>query len=57
MEQEPCITVSLHEYFLNDFFQQWTTAACHIVEIEIEEPSKGKAIAIKEEKTPTPEES
>ncbi|KAM1529840.1 hypothetical protein ACFX1Z_018999 [Malus domestica] len=40
MEQEPRIPVSLHEYFPNDFFQQCTIAACHMVEVEIEEPSK-----------------
>ena len=57
MEQEPHISVSLHEYFPNDFFQQCTTAACHIVKVEIEEPSKGKVIIVEEEKTPTPEES
>jgi len=45
MEQEPRIPVSLREYFSNDFFQQCTTVACHMVEVEIEEPSKGKAIA------------
>ncbi|KAM1376279.1 hypothetical protein ACFX13_038739 [Malus domestica] len=56
MEQEPCISVSLHEYFLKDFFQQCTTVACHMVEIEIKEPSKGKAIDVKEEKTLTPKE-
>ncbi|KAM1658315.1 hypothetical protein ACFXTN_042496 [Malus domestica] len=44
MEQEPRIPVSLHEYFPNDFFQQCTIAACHVVEVEIEEPSKGKDI-------------
>ena len=53
MEQEPRIPVSLHEYFPKDFFQQCTTAACHMVEIEIEEPSKGKAIIDEEEKTHT----
>ncbi|KAM2981393.1 hypothetical protein FF2_012699 [Malus domestica] len=40
MEQEPRIPISLHEYFPNDFFQQCTIAACHMVEVEIEEPSK-----------------
>ncbi|KAB2635364.1 hypothetical protein D8674_025898 [Pyrus ussuriensis x Pyrus communis] len=56
MEQEPRIPVSLREYFPNDFFQQCTTVACHMVEVEIEEPSKGKAIATEVEKTLTPEE-
>ncbi|KAM2219937.1 hypothetical protein PS1_019282 [Malus domestica] len=54
MDQEPHILVSLHEYFPNDLFQQCTTTTYHIVEVEIEEPSKGKAIAIEEEKTLTP---
>ncbi|KAM1127727.1 hypothetical protein ACFX1X_038164 [Malus domestica] len=57
MEQEACILISLHEYFLNDFFQQCTTAAYHMVEVEIEEPSKSKVIAIEEENTLTPKES
>ncbi|KAM1932936.1 hypothetical protein ACFX15_017310 [Malus domestica] len=52
MEQESRIPVSLHKYFRNDFFQQCTTVACHMVEVEIEKPSKGKAIAVKEKKTP-----
>ena len=56
MEQELRIPISLHEYFPKDFFQQCTTAACHMVEVEIEEPSKGKAIAIEEEKTLTTKE-
>ncbi|KAM1391235.1 hypothetical protein ACFX2I_018964 [Malus domestica] len=51
MEQEPRISVSLHEYFPKDFFQQCTTTACHMVKVEIEESSKGKAIIIEEEKT------
>ena len=38
MEQEPRMLVSLHEYFLNDFFQKCTIAACHMVEVEMEEP-------------------
>ncbi|KAM2671460.1 hypothetical protein EV1_007267 [Malus domestica] len=54
IKQEPRIHVSLHEYFPKDFFQQCTTAACHMVEVEIEEPSKNKVIAVKEEKTFTP---
>ena len=53
MEQEPHIPVSLHEYFPKDFFQQCTTVACHMVEIEIEEPSKGKAIAVSRKKIPS----
>ncbi|KAM1729243.1 hypothetical protein ACFX12_019660 [Malus domestica] len=57
MEQEPRIPVSLHECFLKDFFQQCTTVACHMVEIEIEKLSKGKAITVEEEKTMMPEES
>ncbi|KAM0966922.1 hypothetical protein ACFX2C_022619 [Malus domestica] len=57
MEQESRIPVSLYKYFLKDFFQQCTTAAYHMVEIEIQEPSKGKVIAIKKEKTPTSKES
>ncbi|KAM2613715.1 hypothetical protein TB2_028422 [Malus domestica] len=56
MEQEPRIPVSLHEYFPNDFFQQCTIAACHMVEVEIEEPSKGKDITTEGEKTLTLEE-
>ncbi|KAM2040999.1 hypothetical protein ACFX16_034858 [Malus domestica] len=36
MEQEPRIPVSLHEYFPNDFFQQCTIAACHMVKVEME---------------------
>ena len=56
MEQEPRIPVSLHEYFPKDFFQQCTTVACHMVEVEIEEPSKGKAISTEEEKTFTSKE-
>ncbi|KAM1325671.1 hypothetical protein ACFX2H_046348 [Malus domestica] len=56
MEQEPRIPVSLHEYFPNDFFQQCTIVACHMVEIEIEEPSKGKDITTEGEKTLTLEE-
>ncbi|KAM2214914.1 hypothetical protein ACFX1X_022118 [Malus domestica] len=56
MEQEPHIPISLHEYFSNDFFQQCITVACHMVEIEIEEPLKGKAIAIEEGKILTPKE-
>ncbi|KAM2225467.1 hypothetical protein ACFXTI_019218 [Malus domestica] len=49
MEQEPRIPIFLHEYFLKDFFQQCTIAACHMVEVEMEEPSKGKAITIEGE--------
>ncbi|KAM2766317.1 hypothetical protein COP1_022237 [Malus domestica] len=56
MEQEPRIPVSLHEYFPEDFFQQYTITACHMVEVEMEEPSKGKAVTIEGEKTPTTEE-
>ncbi|KAM1718121.1 hypothetical protein ACFX11_025874 [Malus domestica] len=56
MEQNPRIPVSLHEYFPNDFFQQCTIAACHMVEVEMEELSKGKVITIKGEKTLTLEE-
>ncbi|KAM2769777.1 hypothetical protein PS2_012486 [Malus domestica] len=56
MEQEPRIPVSLHEYFPNDFFQQCTIAACHMVEVEIEEPSKGKDITTEGEKILTFEE-
>ncbi|KAM2589171.1 hypothetical protein TB1_046128 [Malus domestica] len=56
MEQEPRIPVSLHEYFLEDFFQQCTITACHMVEVEMEEPSKGKAVTTEGEKTPTTEE-
>ncbi|KAM1952061.1 hypothetical protein ACFX15_006597 [Malus domestica] len=56
MEQEPRIPVSLYEYFPNDFFQQCNIAACHMVEVEMEEPSKGKAIAIEGEIAPTPKE-
>ncbi|KAM2661173.1 hypothetical protein EV2_023515 [Malus domestica] len=51
MEQEPRIPVSLHEYFPDDFFQQCTIVACHMVEVEIEEPSKGKVITTEGEKT------
>ncbi|KAM1172960.1 hypothetical protein ACFX2G_023481 [Malus domestica] len=54
MKQKPHIPVSLHEYFLNDFFQQCTIVACHMVEVEMKEPSKGKAIAIEEEIALTP---
>ncbi|KAM1230606.1 hypothetical protein ACFX2G_041644 [Malus domestica] len=57
MEQKPHIPIFLHEYFPMDFFQQCTATACHMVEVEIEKPSKGKAIAIEEEKTSTPKES
>ncbi|KAM1358731.1 hypothetical protein ACFX15_044968 [Malus domestica] len=56
MEQEPRIPISLHEYFPNDFFQQCTIAACHMVEVEIEELSKGKDITTEGEKTLTLEE-
>ncbi|KAM2064145.1 hypothetical protein PS2_027070 [Malus domestica] len=56
MEQEPRIPVSLHKYFPNDFFQQCTIAVCHMVEVEMEEPSKGKDVTIKGEKTLTLEE-
>ncbi|KAM1857868.1 hypothetical protein ACFX14_007928 [Malus domestica] len=56
MEQEPRIPISLHEYFLNNFFQQCNIAACHMVEVEMEEPSKGKDITIEGEKTLTLEE-
>ncbi|KAM2617843.1 hypothetical protein TB1_034205 [Malus domestica] len=57
MKQEPHIPIFLDKCFPKDFFQQCTTAACHMVEVEIEELLKGKVITIKEEKTPTPEES
>ncbi|KAM1818814.1 hypothetical protein ACFX11_000569 [Malus domestica] len=53
MEQEPRISVSLHEYFPNDFFQQCTIAACHMVKVEMEEPSKGKDITTEGERTLT----
>ncbi|KAM1401550.1 hypothetical protein ACFX2F_028685 [Malus domestica] len=56
MEQEPCIPVSLHEYFPEDFFQQCTITACHMVEVEIEEPSEGKAVTTEGEKTLTTKE-
>ncbi|KAM1219927.1 hypothetical protein ACFX2G_047937 [Malus domestica] len=56
MEQEPRIPISLHEYFPNDFFQRCTIAACHMVEVEIEEPLKGKDITTEGEKTLTLEE-
>ncbi|KAM2086710.1 hypothetical protein ACFX1R_024218 [Malus domestica] len=56
MDQKPRIPVSLNEYFPKDFFQQCTTVACHMVKIEMEEPSKGKAIVIEGEKTITLEE-
>ncbi|KAM2779108.1 hypothetical protein COP1_014415 [Malus domestica] len=56
MEQEPHIHVSLHEYFRKDFLQQCIIAACHMVEVEMEEPSKGKAIAIEGEIALTPKE-
>ncbi|KAM2770581.1 hypothetical protein PS2_013221 [Malus domestica] len=56
MEQEPRIPVSLHEYFPNDFFQQCTIVACHMVEVEMEEPSKGNDITTEGEKILTLEE-
>ncbi|KAM2710426.1 hypothetical protein FF1_046794 [Malus domestica] len=56
MEQEPRIPVSLHEYFLNDFFQQCIVVACHMVDVEIKEPSKGNAIIVEEERTLIPKE-
>ncbi|KAM1343602.1 hypothetical protein PS2_007713 [Malus domestica] len=56
MEQEPRIPVSLHEYFPEDFFQQCIITACHMVEVEMEEPSKGKVVTTEGEKTPTTEE-
>ncbi|KAM1087923.1 hypothetical protein ACFX2B_013260 [Malus domestica] len=56
MEQEPRIPVSLHEYFPKDFFQQCATVACHMVEVEMEEPLKGKVIATEGGKTLTLEE-
>ncbi|KAM2220845.1 hypothetical protein ACFX1S_019995 [Malus domestica] len=55
-EQKPRIPVSLHEYFPEDFFQHCTIAACHMVEVEMEEPSKGKVVATEGENTLTPEE-
>ncbi|KAM3007781.1 hypothetical protein FF2_031995 [Malus domestica] len=51
------IPVSLYKYIPKDFFQQCTIAACLMVEVKIEEPSKGKAITVEEKKTHTPEES
>ncbi|KAM1440222.1 hypothetical protein FF1_013553 [Malus domestica] len=56
MEKEPRIPVSLHEYFPKDFFQQCATVACHMVEVEMEEPLKGKVIATEGGKTLTLEE-
>ncbi|KAM1128247.1 hypothetical protein ACFX15_037537 [Malus domestica] len=56
VEQKPRIPVSLHEYFPDDFFQQCTIASCHIVEVEMEEPSKGKVVATEGENTLTLEE-
>ncbi|KAM2675582.1 hypothetical protein EV1_002329 [Malus domestica] len=56
VEQEPRIPVSLREYFPNDFFQQCTIAACHMVEVETEEPSKSKDTTTEGEKTLTLEE-
>ncbi|KAM2538545.1 hypothetical protein TB2_023980 [Malus domestica] len=56
MKQEPRIPVSLYKYFPKNFFQQCNIAACHMVEVEMEEPSKGKAIAIEGEITVTPKE-
>ncbi|KAM1762656.1 hypothetical protein ACFX12_005275 [Malus domestica] len=56
MEQEPRIPVSLHEYFPDDFFQQCTITACHMVEVEIEEPLEGKAVTTEGEKTLTTKE-
>ncbi|KAM1054793.1 hypothetical protein ACFX2C_002110 [Malus domestica] len=55
-EQKPRLPVSLHEYFPEDFFQHCTIAACHMVEVEMEEPSKGKIVAAEGENTLTPEE-
>ncbi|KAM1125373.1 hypothetical protein ACFX2B_040177 [Malus domestica] len=55
-EQKPRIPVSLHEYFPEDFFQHCTITACHMVEVEMEEPSKGKIVAAEGENTLTPEE-
>ncbi|KAM1024998.1 hypothetical protein ACFX2C_038216 [Malus domestica] len=56
VEQKPRIPVSLHEYFPKYFFQQCTIASCHMVEVEMEEPSKGKVVATEGENTLTPEE-
>ncbi|KAM3007499.1 hypothetical protein FF2_031739 [Malus domestica] len=56
VEQKPRIPVSLHEYFPDDFFQHCTIAACHMVEVEMEEPSKGKVVATEGENTLTPKE-
>ncbi|KAM1724850.1 hypothetical protein ACFX14_022910 [Malus domestica] len=56
MKQKPCIPISLYEYFPKNFFQQCTTAACHVVDVEIEEPSKDNAITIEEERTLIPKE-
>ncbi|KAM2282450.1 hypothetical protein ACFXTI_031663 [Malus domestica] len=53
MEQDLRIPFSLHEYFLKDFFQQCTIVVCHMVEVEMEKPSKGKTIATEGEKTLT----
>ncbi|KAM1520366.1 hypothetical protein ACFX1Z_023064 [Malus domestica] len=55
-EQKPRIPISLHEYFPEDFFQHCTITACHMVEVEMEEPSKGKIVAAEGENTLTPEE-
>ncbi|KAM1937053.1 hypothetical protein ACFX15_014253 [Malus domestica] len=55
-EQKPRIPVSLHEYFLEDFFRHCTITACHMVEVEMEEPSKGKIVTAEGENTLTPEE-
>ncbi|KAM2760616.1 hypothetical protein COP1_025171 [Malus domestica] len=55
-EQKPRILGSLHEYFPEDFFQHCIIAACHMVEVEMEEPSKGKVVATEGENTLTPEE-
>ncbi|KAM1243698.1 hypothetical protein ACFX2G_035924 [Malus domestica] len=54
MEQEPRIPVSLHEYFSNDFFQQCTIAACHMVEVEMEDiTTEGEKTLMLEEGLPT----
>ncbi|KAM1693092.1 hypothetical protein COP1_032428 [Malus domestica] len=55
-EQKPRLPVSLHEYFPEDFFQHCTITACHMVEVEMEEPSKGKIVTAEGENTLTPEE-
>ncbi|KAM1500224.1 hypothetical protein ACFX10_022816 [Malus domestica] len=50
MEQEPRIPVSLYQYFPNDFFQQCTIAACHMVEVEMKNLQKEKISPLREKK-------